>query len=65
MHRFRGGAWPIAPGSEKFIQYLVFIGGKYQLPDRQAHHARHMTRTNITKITRRHGKRHLLAYLNG
>ena len=59
MLRFGRGAGPVATAAEEFIQHVILIGGKYQPPDRQSHHTRHMAGADITEIPRWHSKRYL------
>ena len=42
--------WAVCAGFEKFVQYVVFIGGNNQAVDRQAHLAGDMAGADIAKV---------------
>ena len=56
---------PVDAGAEKFVEYVVFVGGNHQLVNRQAHHAGHMARAHITEVATGHAKADALAVVGG
>ena len=55
----------ITPGAEKLVEHIIFVGGDDQLPDRQPHHACHVTGAGIAEVARRHREGDRLAVARG
>ena len=67
IHRRAGGdagfgstARTVDTGAEKFVEYVVFVGGEHQLLDRQTHLAGNVAGADVAEVARRHGKGDLL-----
>ena len=53
-------AHTVHAGAEKFIEHIVFVGGRHQSVDGQTHHACHMAGAHIAKVAARHREADLL-----
>ncbi len=51
---------PVHAGAKEFVENIVFVRRHHQPVNRQAHHARDVTRADVAEISGRHSKRHLL-----